>query len=176
MPHNTMDLALAQKLNLLSLTWIACSITSTASPTAANQRGCVPFDGRSGLCHLAKLAGEDEPEGIAHWDWLRKQLLIEALKLKRHSTPHPTTFSRILGQAVNSQALQQAVTRFLLLTVPDGLSVELPIDAKTLRGTIPAGKTQGVHLLAAYLPQPGIVLMQVEVDGKEMRSALPQGC
>ena len=41
------------------------------------------------------------------------------------------------------------------------------IDGKTLRGTIPKGESQGVHLLAAYLPREGIVLMQVEVDGKE---------
>ena len=32
---------------------------------------------------LAKLAGENDPEGIAHWVWLRKQMLIESLKLKR---------------------------------------------------------------------------------------------
>lgn len=43
----------------------------------------------------------------------------------------------------------------------------MPIDGKTLRGTIPPGKRQGVHLLAAYLPQQGIVLFQVEVGCKE---------
>ncbi len=32
---------------------------------------------------------------------------------------------------------------------------------------IPAGDTRGVHLLAAYLPQEGWVLAQVEVDRKE---------
>jgi predicted transposase YbfD/YdcC len=116
---------------------------------------------------LAKLAGEDDPEGIAHWTSLRKHLLIESLKLKRKTTPHPTTFSRILGQAVDVAQLQQAVTGFLLSTVKGALSVEMPIDGKTLRGTIPAGKTQGVHLLAAYLPQQGIVLMLVEVESKE---------
>jgi hypothetical protein len=36
-----------------------------------------------------------------------------------------------------------------------------------LRGTIPAGMTRGVHLLAAYLPEHGIVLVEVAVDGKE---------
>lgn len=34
-------------------------------------------------------------------------------------------------------------------------------------GTIPAGQTKGVHLLAAYAPQEGWVLMEVAVDGKE---------
>jgi predicted transposase YbfD/YdcC len=41
------------------------------------------------------------------------------------------------------------------------------IDGKTLRGTIPAGQSQGVHLLAAYMPEEGWVLMQVEVQGHE---------
>jgi predicted transposase YbfD/YdcC len=116
---------------------------------------------------LAKLAGEDDPEGIAHWIALRKDLLIEALRLKRNTTPHPTTFSRILGWAVSVEQLQESFTQFLLSTAEGGLSVEMPIDGKTLRGTIPPGKTQGVHLLAAYLPQEGIVLMQVEVGCKE---------
>lgn len=116
---------------------------------------------------LAKLAGEDDPEGIAHWTSLRKDMLIEALKLKRTSTPHATTFSRIIGRAVDVEELQQAVSKFLLSVVVGGLSIEMPIDGKTLRGTIPPGKTQGVHLLAAYLPAEGIVLFQVEVASKE---------
>jgi predicted transposase YbfD/YdcC len=43
----------------------------------------------------------------------------------------------------------------------------MPLDGKTLRGTIPPGKTQGLHLLAAFLPCEGIVLFQVEVESKE---------
>lgn len=116
---------------------------------------------------LAKLAGEDDPEGIAHWVSLRKQMLIEALSLKRKTTPHPTTYTRILGRAVSVEQLQESFTQFLLSTVEGGLSVEMPLDGKSLRGTIPPGKTQGVHLLAAYLPSEGIVLFQVEVGSKE---------
>jgi predicted transposase YbfD/YdcC len=116
---------------------------------------------------LAKLAGEDDPEGIAHWVSLRKELLIEALQLKRETTPHPTTYTRILGQAVSVEELQESFSQFLLSTVEGGLSVEMPIDGKSLRGTIPPGKTQGVHLLAAFLPAEGIVLCQVEVESKE---------
>ena len=57
---------------------------------------------------LAKLAGEDTPGAIAHWVSLRKEMLIEALNLKRKTTPHQTTFSRILGWAVDSSELQKA--------------------------------------------------------------------
>lgn len=55
-----------------------------------------------------------------------------------------------------------------MLSAPEaGTSVELNLDGKTLRGTIPSGKTKGLHLLAAYLPDEGIVLMQAEVERKE---------
>src|SRR2546421_7605078 len=47
---------------------------------------------------LAKLAGEDEPRGIAQWVALRKELLCEALHFERDSVPHEITYSRILGQ------------------------------------------------------------------------------
>lgn len=44
-----------------------------------------------------------------------------------------------------------------------------------MRGTIPQGCSQGVHLLAAYLPDEGVVLKQVEVGAKENEiSAAPR--
>jgi len=42
----------------------------------------------------------------------------------------------------------------------------IAIDGKTLRGTIPLGSTQGVHLVAAYMPRIGVVLAQLEVQEK----------
>jgi hypothetical protein len=48
-----------------------------------------------------------------------------------------------------------------------GHSIQLTLDGKTLRGTIPAGQTRGVHLLAAFLPGEGWVMAQVEVGMKE---------
>lgn len=51
-------------------------------------------------------------------------------------------------------------------------SVLITIDGKVLRGTIPAGGTQGGHLLAAYLPEEGVVLAQVEVDSKEKENEI----
>lgn len=168
MKHNMADFALPQKaepfvFDVDSLFYHLDCLTDRRKPKGVRYPLAIALV----FVILAKLAGEDEPDAIAHWVSLRKQLLIEALKLKRNTTPHATTFSRILGQAVEVNQLQQTVTAFLLSTLQGGLSVELPIDGKTLRGTIPTGQTQGIHLLAAYLPQQGIVLMQVEVDGKE---------
>lgn len=116
---------------------------------------------------LAKLAGEQEPRGIAQWVELRKDLLKEALHFDRDTVPHPITYSRILGKAVSVQELQQAASSFLLSTTKAGQSVEINLDGKALRGTIPAGQRHGLHLLAAYLPDEGIVLCQVEVGSKE---------
>jgi hypothetical protein len=49
------------------------------------------------------------------------------------------------------------------------------MDGKTMRGTIPTGSKRGVHLLAAFVPGQGVVLFQVEVDGKENEiSAAPR--
>jgi len=116
---------------------------------------------------LAKLAGEDEPRGIAQWIELRKELLRETLRFTRQSVPHPITYSRILGQAVDAEQLQQVVSAFLQSGLKDGSCVAVNLDGKTLRGTIPAGQTQGVHLLAAYLPDAGVVLGQMAVGTKD---------
>lgn len=116
---------------------------------------------------LAKLAGEDEPRGIAQWIDFRKDLLREALHIERESVAHPITYSRILGKAVCVEELQQSVAEFLISTRDGGESLEINLDGKALRGTIPSGKTQGLHLLAAYMPDQGIVLCQIEVGSKE---------
>src|ERR1051325_1132243 len=116
---------------------------------------------------LAKLAGEQEPRGIAQWIELRKDLLKPALGFDRDTTPAAITDSRILGRAVDVAELQQTVSRFLRASPQANQAVEINLDGKALRGTIPVGQTQGVHLLAAYLPDAGVVLMQMEVGSKE---------
>lgn len=116
---------------------------------------------------LAKLAGEQEPRGISQWVAWRKDLLKEALGFERDTTPVAITFSRLLGKAVDSTQLQEVVSRFLLSSSAAGQASEINLDGKALRGTIPAGQTKGRHLLAAYLPDAGVVLMQVEVGAKE---------
>jgi predicted transposase YbfD/YdcC len=116
---------------------------------------------------LAKLAGEDHLRGIAQWVALRKKALAGVLGLAKVQAPHATTYSRILRYAVDVEELER-VTRDFFASQPEaGKSVVLNLDGKTLRGTIPAGETKGVHLLAAYLPEEGWVLFQVEVGSWE---------
>jgi predicted transposase YbfD/YdcC len=90
--------------------------------------------------------------------------------------PHATTWNRVFGAAIDPHQFSHLVADFLIAaTAPLARGtrkrrrgrVAICLDCKTLRGTIPAGMTRGVHLLAAYLPDQGIVLIEVMVDGKE---------
>jgi predicted transposase YbfD/YdcC len=117
------------------------------------------------LVILAKLGGEDEVRGIADWLRERKEKLVQALGLSRQSMPHQTTISRIMGAGVDEVELGEVLQRYVDGQAQASSEIVIAIDGKTMRGTIPFG--QGVHLLAAYLPQEGLVLMQVEVGTKE---------
>jgi hypothetical protein len=85
---------------------------------------------------LAKLAGEDEPQGIAHWLALRKEFLLEALALKRPQTPHAVTFSRVLGNAIEVEELEQAMQEFFCADLHLGALTAVSMDGKVLRGSI----------------------------------------
>ena len=119
------------------------------------------------LIILAKLGGEDKPRRMADWLSHRAEQLAKALKLPRKSMPHQVTIGRILAGAIEPEELERVLQRHF-----DGQSqlsqeIVIAIDGKSLRGTIELGQSQGLHLLAAYLPAEGLVLMQVEVERKE---------
>ena len=118
------------------------------------------------LLILAKLSGEDRPNGIAEWARWRPSALSELLPLERETLPCANTYREAAGRAVGPAALQQLVSDFLGAQPQAGLSVLLCIDGKTLRGTLNAANPSGVHLLAAYLPHEGLVLMQLAIDAK----------
>jgi len=116
---------------------------------------------------LAKLSGEDFLRGIAQWIKERKEILASALGLAKPHAPCYTTYGRILGQAVDVEHFEQ-VTRAFFAGLPGaGRTTLIALDGKTLRGTLPFGATQGVHLLAAFFPGEGLVFAQVEVAQKE---------
>lgn len=120
------------------------------------------------LLVLAKLAGEDGPTGMAEWLSHRAEALVRLMGLPRASMPHATTISRILGEAVKVEQLEAVLQRYWDHVAQGSREVVVAIDGKVLRGTIPTGASHGgVHLLAAYLPGEGLVLMQVEVESKE---------
>jgi predicted transposase YbfD/YdcC len=116
---------------------------------------------------LAKLAGEDHLRGIAQCVELRADRLAELLSLEQAQAPHHSTYSRILGHAVNIEEFEQVAGAFFAQQKGAGRSVVVTLDGKTVRGTIPAGASHGLHLLAAYVPDEGWVMLQVEVERQE---------
>jgi predicted transposase YbfD/YdcC len=125
------------------------------------------------LSVLAKLGGEDTPEGIAEWVKHRANDLQTSLGLKREQMPHAVTYRRILGLAIDIQEFEQVVGTFFRKCQPS--AEQLAIDGKTLRGTIESGQTRGVHLFAVYAVNAGVVLNQVNVLRKENEiSAAPK--
>ena len=116
---------------------------------------------------LAKLAGEDTPKGMAEWLKLRRRQIVAAFNSERDSVPAYNTIRRTLAETVSESDLQESFRQYLHQRYGGQQSILVVLDGKTMRGTIPKGKTQGVHLLAAYLPEEGIVLMQVAVESKE---------
>jgi predicted transposase YbfD/YdcC len=118
------------------------------------------------LIILAKLAGEDQPHGIAEWARERQGELIELLPLTRASLPCANTYRNAASRAVKPDELQKLVSEFLRSQPQAGSCVLICLDGKTLRGTLCPTNPSGVHLLVAYVPDECLVLMQVQVDAK----------
>jgi len=114
---------------------------------------------------MAKICGQDTPSGIADWVKHRAEQFIETMKLKRKSMPHHSTYRRILGEVISIEELERMASRYLTEKKFFGKQVLLSIDGKVLRGTLNE-QQEGVYLLAAYLPNKGIVLMEVKLEGK----------
>jgi hypothetical protein len=115
------------------------------------------------LLSWAKLGGEDSMKGMAEWVRLREQALLRLLRIDRTRVPHQTTSERVLA-ALDIDELERVTGDFFAQQLTDHVTITL--DGKVLRGTIPPGETQGTHLLAAYVPEQGVVRMQVAVDNK----------
>ena len=125
---------------------------------------------------LAKLWGQNKAYGIADWAQQRSDFLIKALHLKRKRLPHHTTYRRILETAVDGDDLERRIREFIGQLPQVGQSVVVAIDGKTVRGTITRTDPFGLHLLAAYLPGEGLVLMLlvVEKDKENEITVTPQ--
>lgn len=90
---------------------------------------------------------------------------------------HSSTWSRILGHAINPEEREHVLGPFFrreLVPLTQPGQRHFCLDGKTLEGTIPPGHRQRVHVIAADLPQEGAILAQVQVKtvGDEVRGAL----
>ena len=117
------------------------------------------------LLIMAKLCGEDQPSGIAEWAQYRAEKLSELLPLERQRMPHHSTYRRILAEVIDAEELELMVSEFFGEKRFFGKQVLVSIDGKVLRGTLNE-EQEGTYLLAAYLPQEGLVLMEIAVEGK----------
>lgn len=115
---------------------------------------------------LAKLAGQDTPQGIAEWVRLRQTLFIDLFQLKRPTMPHAATYRRVVAQPEIVARLEQVGRDFLLSAPQAGQSQLVTLDGKKLRGVVPLAAGPGTYLLAVYLPAEGLVLCQVAIEEK----------
>ena len=113
---------------------------------------------------LAKLCGQDKAYGIADWAQQRSAFLGEVLDLKHKRLPHHTTYRRILESCLDHEEFEGLMNEFLSQSAQEGQSIVIVIDGKTVRGTISLDDPFGLHLLTAYLPGEGLVLMQMVVE------------
>jgi len=119
------------------------------------------------LMILAKLGGEDKPSGIADWVANRKVQLIGMGILSGERAPSHMTYRRLLQEVIDPQEFEQVIGKYHQSQLKECQEIVFSMDGKTLRGTIPMGEMHGTHLLAIYVPQQGLVLVEAEVDRKE---------
>ena len=115
---------------------------------------------------LAKLCGEDKPKAMAEWVSLRADMLKALLKLSWKRMPHASTYRRVMQRGVDVTQLAQEAGKYLS-TMSPAASEQRSLDGKTLRGTMPTGATQGVHVLAVQEVTKNLVLAQIEVGVQE---------
>ncbi len=126
------------------------------------------------LAVLGKLAGQSRPRGMAQWArergaWLEAALGLPHRADKRGQARMPcySTYSRVLGQAVRAEQLEQCVGDYLTACTrspaPGEAAVQVCIDGKQIRGTLSATRPGGVYLLGAFLPGQGLMLLQMDI-------------
>ncbi len=124
---------------------------------------------------LAKLCGEDKPSGIAEWVALRGEWIASVLGLKRKSMPSHHTYRRILADVVDEEEFEKLTREYFRHRGEAGYQVVVSMDGKVIRGTIDTEASDGLCLLAAYLPGEGVTLAQVAIESKRNEiSAAPR--
>jgi predicted transposase YbfD/YdcC len=92
---------------------------------------------------------------------------MELQVLGRAKTPCHMTYRRVLQDIVSAAELEILVACYHRQRLQEEQEIVISLDGKTVRGTLRRGETQGVHLLAVYVPRQGLVLVQAEVERKE---------
>jgi predicted transposase YbfD/YdcC len=119
------------------------------------------------LILLAKLGGEDKPSGIADWVAHRSQQLTEMKIIPSQRVPSHMTYRRVFQDLLNPEEFERLMSEYHQNRLATSEEIVLSMDGKALRGTILRGEIRGLHLLAIYVPEQGLVLAEAEVDRKE---------
>ena len=116
---------------------------------------------------LAKLCGEDKPSGIAEWVRLREQWITRMLGLKRERMPHHNTYRRTLADGIDEAEFEDLAREHFKHSGETGYQVVASMDGKMARGTIDTETSDGLYLLAIYLPGEGVTLAQVAIESHQ---------
>ena len=123
-----------------------------------------PLGAILGLAICAMLCGSRSLYAISQWGRDQGQEVSEALGFTRERTPCVSTLHQVFSR-LDREAFEEVLERWL---GERGLEAgeALAIDGKRLRG-IHGEQLPGVHLVAAYAHQSGIVLGQQAVAHKK---------
>lgn len=116
---------------------------------------------------LAKLCGEDKPSGIAEWVALRGKWIAQVLGLKRTNMPSHHTYRRTLADILDEQEFEVLLREHHRYCGEAGYLVVASMDGKLCRGTIALEASDGLCLLALFLPGEGVTLAQIAVESKQ---------
>lgn len=115
------------------------------------------------LAVCAMACGARSLYAIAQWGREHCALVCAALQIEREATPCVATFHRVFRE-LDAPAFEAVLGEWLRargLQPGEGLAV----DGKTLRG-IHGEEIAGVHLVAAFAHETGIVIDQQATEGK----------
>lgn len=124
------------------------------------------------LCSVAMLCGCRSLYAIAQFGRERGKHFAGALGFTRQTTPCCTTLHNVFV-ALDKVAFEDAIARWTHALAEAKGWTTVSLDGKTLRGSTDV-QLPGVHLLAAYAHEAGIVLRHLPVDAKtnEHKTAL----
>jgi predicted transposase YbfD/YdcC len=124
------------------------------------------------LCSVAMLCGCRSLYAIAQFGRDRGRAFATALGFTRDTTPCCTTLHNLFID-LDKTAFEEALARWSTAAAEAHGWTAVSFDGKTLRGSTDV-QLPGVHLLAAYAHEAGLVLRQLPVDGKtnEHKAAL----
>jgi len=138
-------------------------LSSVPDPRSAHGRRH-PVGAILALAVCAMLCGARSLYAISQWGRDQDREMAQALGFTRDRTPCVSTLHRVFSR-LDRERFEGALGGWLQqrgLQGPEGIAV----DGKTLRG-IHGGELPGVHLVAAYAHQSGIVVGQQAVREKE---------